>query len=194
MSILGRFLAFSTTTVTLLAAGWIRNIYVASTYFDFHIVTENITHVWIVVLTKHKRRWYQLGCGSHRILQMWSFQEWSGHLVAEWDQELPPSLAPQLVTPRCDLPCQRQWARFRSGEVHPLQLDHHLTHHVVPAVPVKGEHHKVQGQNLAERCWCWCWCWCQLMSKNWEQFQIGRGHCWCISELILLSWSAVCQE
>ena len=31
---------------------------------------------------------------------------------------------------------------------YPLQLDHHLPHHVVPAVPVKGENDEVQGQDL----------------------------------------------
>ena len=66
------------------------------------------------------------------------------------DKELPSSLAPQLVTPWCDLSRQREGAGLRSGEVHSLQFDHHLSHDVVPAVTVKGQHHKVQSQDLVE--------------------------------------------
>ena len=72
------------------------------------------------------------------------------HLVTKRDKELPPALAPQLVTPGRDLPGQGERAGVRPGEVHPLQLHHHLPHHVVPAVPVEGEHHKVQGEDLVE--------------------------------------------
>ena len=72
------------------------------------------------------------------------------HLVAEGHKELPPPLAPQLVAPRVDFPCQGKRAGLRAGEVHPLQLHHHLPHHVVPAVAVEGQDHKVEGENLEQ--------------------------------------------
>merc|ERR1719234_1152783 len=43
-----------------------------------------------------------------------------------------------------DLSDQGEGAGLRVGKVQALHLHHHLPHHVVPAVPVKGQHHKVQ--------------------------------------------------
>ena len=71
--------------------------------------------------------------------------------AAERDEELPPTLAPQLVAPRGDFPRQGQRAGLGAGKVHPLQLHHHLAHHVVPAVPVEGEHHNVEGEDLGRK-------------------------------------------
>ena len=111
------------------------------------------------------------------------------HLVAEGDKKFPPALAPQLVTPRCDLPgngerAQSQYfgkltdkqqdrlpgqgkgAGLGAGEVHPLQLHHHLPHHVVPAVSVEGQHDKVEGENLVEE---------KMVSAT---FQIGQSGQW----------------
>ena len=47
-----------------------------------------------------------------------------------------------------DLSNQGEGASLRVGEVHALHLHHHLPHHVVAAVAVKGQHHKVQCKNL----------------------------------------------
>ena len=47
-----------------------------------------------------------------------------------------------------DLSAQWEGAGVRVGEVQALHLDQHLPHHVVPAVPVKGQHHKVQCKDL----------------------------------------------
>ena len=53
-----------------------------------------------------------------------------------------------LHTTWSDLSHERQGRSIRVGEVDILQLNHHLSHHVVPAVTVEAEHHKVQCQNL----------------------------------------------
>ena len=47
-----------------------------------------------------------------------------------------------------DLSDQGEGAGLRVGEVQALHLHHQLAHYVVAAVAVKGQHHKVQCQNL----------------------------------------------
>ena len=47
-----------------------------------------------------------------------------------------------------DLSDQWERAALRVGEVQALHLHHHLAHHVVAAVSVKGQDHKVQCENL----------------------------------------------
>ena len=53
-----------------------------------------------------------------------------------------------LHAPGGDLPGEGEGGAVRVGEVDILQLHHHLTHYVVPAVPVKAQHNKVQRQDL----------------------------------------------
>ncbi len=53
-----------------------------------------------------------------------------------------------LHAPGRDLPGEGEGGAVGVGEVDILQLHHHLPHHVVPAVPVKAQHNKVQRQNL----------------------------------------------
>ena len=47
-----------------------------------------------------------------------------------------------------DLSDQGEGAGLRVGKVQALHLHHHLPNHVVAAVPVKGQHHKVQRKDL----------------------------------------------
>ncbi len=56
-----------------------------------------------------------------------------------------------LHAPGRDLPGEGEGGAVGVGEVDILQLHHHLTHHVVPAVPVKAQHNKVQRQDLEKK-------------------------------------------
>ena len=57
-----------------------------------------------------------------------------------------------------DLSDQGEGAGLRVGKVQALHLHHHLPHHVVAAVPVKGQHHKVQRKDLENKNISICYC------------------------------------
>ena len=127
MSILGKFLAFKTTTVTLLAAGWIRNSIIRRLHLDQCCLWKKVT--WWQRETRSSPLPWLL---SLSLLGVISLASERGQ-VSEEERSIPSNSTMTLE---------------ETVRKYPLQLAHHLPHHVVPAVPVEGENDEVQGKDL----------------------------------------------